>query len=782
MGVQAAKKPFRAAPAAAVLGGLAALVLGGGSAAAADQAVGVRCGDHGAYFRVVFDLPRSAPLSADPGAGRVALRWQEGWTLEGVEACRRAMAGLTAVERRGADRLEVRYAPSDLEVRTFPLEDPPRWVVDVGRIEGAEGAAPPAAASSGSGGEPPPVPPAPVAGMAEGGVPLPPAIPPQPPKALDEYRKRIQRGGVNEVVAELGAKARDGNAMSPALGFLLGTLHQRQGQELDAGRVLWNTARANPEHPYTTDALRTASKIFNGLGFHYQATKPLEAYLRHYPQDSNRATIQLRLGRLYALGDDPGAARGQLVPLLYQGSKGLQAKARLWLAYLLVEEGQFGEAAKQFRANRETVPGYFSAHPELIAAAGQAEVQGGDAGKALTLLREFSQRFSGHSRYPEALLLQGHAQGRQEAWRKALDLYRKVLGMEVQADLRARARAGVVEALHALGEVKTDSAVARLDTIAEGLPYSRAAWEARHTAARLLEGQERYGRALKQLGTLLGQGRPAERKRLRQRVHGLLPRAMRAKLESGAPFEAFKLFNRHAGDPPPPGAGKYATRALLALGALKAARRTLAEYQEAYGETVQSQRWEYEVAQGYREAGDPAGLAWIDGLLADGADHPWKAELGVERARLLAKLDRHEDLLRYVEKTSGLPGADAARLRARAQEALGRPKSAFRTLDGWLRGAAGSGVPGSLYAEAGDLAARVGQVYDARDYWQKALKAGVPDWQVRQLRVLLGVDALHREDFAGVKEYLKDVEGDGAFARTAATYTALMPMIRERLD
>ena len=88
---------------ARVLGGLGLLVLGllGSGPLAAQTAVGVRCAEHGAFYRVVFDLPRDAGLTVQEGAGSVRVPWQEGWTLQGVEACLRTIQGLAAVERSG---------------------------------------------------------------------------------------------------------------------------------------------------------------------------------------------------------------------------------------------------------------------------------------------------------------------------------------------------------------------------------------------------------------------------------------------------------------------------------------------------------------------------------------------------------------------------------------------------------------------------------------------------------------------------------------------------------
>ncbi|HKJ88954.1 MAG TPA: hypothetical protein VKA48_10645, partial [Gammaproteobacteria bacterium] len=317
--------------------------------------------------------------------------------------------------------------------------------------------------------------------------------------------------------------------------------------------------------------------------------------------------------------------------------------------------------------------------------------------------------------------------------------------------------------------------------IASSLPFSRASWEARQTAARLQEGAKRYGAALTQLGPLLGQGRPPERKRLRKEVDRLLPKAIRAELQDDNPFEGYKLFNRYAGKHPPPQAGRYAFRSLLELGALKAAHRVLDRFRGTYGETIRGKRWEYELARAYRQLGDPAGLDWIDALLDKQPAHPWASRLRLEKARLLKGLGRNGKLLRYLDAHPGLPAQPAGKLRAEALKAEKKPQQAYRALVRLDRGSGSEGLSGPLNAEAGDLAARIGKIYEARDYWKKALKAGVPDWQARQLRALLGVDALQREDFAGAREYLKGVKGDGPFARTAAIYSDLMPLIREQL-
>jgi TolA-binding protein len=753
--------------------GLAALPAG------AQTAVGVRCADHGAYYRVVFDLPGEAAMTARKQPGQVRLEWRGDWELDGVAACRRTLPGLEALAREG-EELVLRYTPDALEVRTFALDGPPRWVVDVGEVEpadeGAASSAPETAESDDGAAE------AQRLSVTTGGVPLPPAVPVQPPETLGEYRARVQRGEVDKVIAELEQQSQGETGLPPALGFYLGQLYERQSQELDAARTLWETAREFPDHPHAPEALRQAATLFDSLGFHYQASKPLEAYLRHYPLDPERSGIQLRLGRLYALGQDPGAARQELVPLLYQGPEALRPQARLWLAYLLSAGGEYGEAVEQFRTSREQAPDYFANHPGLMVAAGEAELQAGDPETARDLFRTYARKFPAHSRKAEVQVLRGHALSRLEQWRQAVDLYSQVIGGNAQADLKARAQAGIVEALHALDEVRTDAAVNRLVEIANSLPLSRAAWEARHAASRLLAGQERYGEALAQLGALSGQGRPPERRRLRQRLDRLLPQAMEAARAEGKPFQAFKQYNRYGGNRPPAEAGRQAFHSLLALGALKAARRTLVQYRDTFGETIQDKRWEYQLAKGYREAGDPAGLAFIDSLLGRDGTHPWAKQLRLERARLLKRTGRHERLLAYLDAHPGLPAEEALPMRAHAHEALGRPAKAYQVLARWDRRSQPQPLPGPVYAEAGDLASRSGQVYDARDYWRKALEAGVPDWQARQLRVLLGVDALQREDFAGVEKYLTEVKGDGAFARAAETYNALVPLIREKVD
>ncbi|MFB6261759.1 MAG: hypothetical protein ABEK42_14070, partial [Thiohalorhabdaceae bacterium] len=69
----------------------------------------------------------------------------------------------------------------------------------------------------------------------------------------------------------------------------------------------------------------------------------------------------------------------------------------------------------------------------------------------------------------------------------------------------------------------------------------------------------------------------------------------------------------------------------------------------------------------------------------------------------------------------------------------------------------------------------------ARDYWLRALDAGVPDRERRQLRALLGVDAVQREDFKGAKSHLDDLSGDGVFARAGKLYASLIPLIREQV-
>ncbi|HKJ89139.1 MAG TPA: tetratricopeptide repeat protein, partial [Gammaproteobacteria bacterium] len=432
------------------LGLLATVALGYAPVAPADAQVGVRCADHGAYFRVVLDLPADGKLTVSRSPGTVRLGWPKEWTLAGAEKCLRSIQGLDGLERKGGKDLVLSYSPAGLKARTMSLADPPRWVVDVGRVgQTEEGRARSGESASkepdGGGGSHP--------GGNYSGVPLPPAIPPEPPKELAEYRKRVARGGVNEVEKELGDKARGGKKLPASLGFLLGNLYQRQARDLDAAQALWHTARDHPGHPYSPEALRTAAAIYNRLGFHYEGAKPLEAFLRNYPRDPQRPLLQLRLGRLYALSNDPGAARQELVPLLYQGPEGLRPRARLWLAYLLDSAGEYAEAADKFRTARRQATKYFNSHPELMVAAGQADLMAGKANEAEGLLKEFTRRFHTHPRKVEAMVLRGQALARMGEWHQALGLYRQVLGGDAQADLKARARAGIVEALHALGNL-----------------------------------------------------------------------------------------------------------------------------------------------------------------------------------------------------------------------------------------------------------------------------------------------------------------------------------------
>ena len=737
--------------------GVAGLALAGG-AHAVD--VPLRCADHGGHFRLVFDLPGERPLAAFRADGTVVLDWPADWRPVAGDACRGdpRLRGW----RRQADHLVLTLG-GDQGARAFRLSAPARWVVDLGRVTGDLPRRAPL---------PPPVnPPA----------PLPHLVPPAPPEVVARARAMAEAGKVAAAIALLKEEGDAGNQPA-AVQFELGRLYAESGRALAAGQRLWRAAAQFPQHPAAPGALRRASGLFDRLGFHYQAAKPLESYLRNYPLDPEAMAIQLDLGRFYALAGEPGSAREELIPLTYQGAGGLALHAHFWLAYLLAENGDYQAARDEFQRLSQEDSDYLEAHPELLFAAAETQLETGEGAQAKALLANFLEGNRDHPLYLEALLLQGRALMAMEDWRRAGARFREVLDARPQADLRARARVGIARTDHALNRIGLEQAVARLEAVARGLPGSQPAREARLMAARMLAEAKRDGAALDQLRPVLARGDATARRRARTLVDRLLPREMAAALDAGEPFRAFRLFNRFAGERPSGTVRDRAFRGLLRLGALQGARRFLTATREDQGDTVQIQRWQWLLARGFRRAGAPVGVGWIDRVLDADPGHPRATALRVERARLLSRLDRHRELLRYLDRHAGLPRAQTAPLRARALKAQGRLKAAFRALDGFARQAPAGALPGPVLAEAGDLAARLDRVYRARDYWVRALEAGVPAWERLQLQALLGVDAVQREDFEGARAYLDGLPADSGFGRAGNLYASLIPVIRERLQ
>jgi hypothetical protein len=350
-----------------------------------------------------------------------------------------------------------------------------------------------------------------------------------------------------------------------------------------------------------------------------------------------------------------------------------------------------------------------------------------------------------------------------------------------QADLEARARAGLARADYALGRIGADTAVSRLKRIARGLPGSRAAIEARYEAARILAEAGAGGRALEQLRHVVEKGGPQVRERAQPLIARLLPAEMARARERGAPLEAFGLYSRYAGERPAVEVHQQAFRALMDLQALQAARRLIAKERQVRGESVRLRRWEWRLAREYRRARLPEGVEWVDEVLARDPDHPWSARLHVAQLRLLSELGRHGEVLERLSEQTGLPPGETVALRARAHKARGELERAFRLLDEYVRGAENGTLPGPLLGEAGDLAALTGKVYRARDYWVRALEAGVAPWERVQLQALLGVDAVQREDFSEARAYFAGLPEDGVFGQAAAVYSALTPLMRDHL-
>jgi hypothetical protein len=739
-------------------GPLLAALLAAGTAGAVE--VPVRCAEHDGHFRMVFDLPQQRELGAFRTGDTVALDWPPEWRPVDGGGCRsdQRLRGW----RRQDGRLVLVLA-GDPGARAFPLSDPPRWVVDVGRVDGNL----PSRA---------PLPP-----LVQRPAPLPRLIPPEPPEVLGEARALAEQQGPAAAIALLRRQGEPAEQPA-AVQFELGRLYAESGQGLKAAQRLWQAARDFPDHPAAPGGLRRASRLFDGLGFRYQAAKPLETYLRNYPLDPRAMAIQLDLGRLYALAGEAGSAREELIPLTYRASGDLARHADFWLAYLLVRGGDYAAADEAFTRLSGEEPGYLRAHPELLLAASRARLETGDAEGARAWLGDFLDGFDDHPRRLEALLLQGRALMALESWRRAGARFREVLDAKPQADLRARARAGLIRTDYALERIGLERAVARLKAVAAGLPGSRSAMEARLMAATILAEADRGGDALALLQPVLAHGDRRDRDRARPLVNRLLPREMAAALERDDPWRAYRLFNRFAAQPPAEAVSDRAFRALLRLGALQGARRFLQATRAEQGETLQLQRWQHRLARAFRRVAEPGGVAWIDGVLDANPEHHWAGAMRLERARLLSALDRHDDLLAYLDNQPGLPREATVPLRARARKAGGDLRGAFSVLDDFARQSGeGAALPAPALAEAGDLAARIGRPYRARHYWMRALEAGLPGWQRRQLQALLGVDAVQREDFAGARELLQGLPEETAFGRVAGLYDSLIPMLRERL-
>jgi hypothetical protein len=397
-------------------------------------------------------------------------------------------------------------------------------------------------------------------------------------------------------------------------------------------------------------------------------------------------------------------------------------------------------------------------------------------------LGTFVRRYRDHPRRLEAQLLRGRAEAQRENWASARTYFQQVLDAEAQADLAARARAGRTEAEYRLNRLTLDRAVDKLTNIARGLPYSRAAHEARLTAARLLADQDRNGDALEQLGRILRQGAAVDRRRVQSLVNRLLPEEMDKALGEDQPFRAFSLYARFSGPKPAGHTARRAFRALLDLGAYRSARKFLADFAERQGPTIEESRWEWELARAYERAGPPEeGLIWVDEVLGGAPDHPFSSELLLAKARLLNRGGRFGEALALLDRHPDLPATEAAWLRSRALKGSGELEAAYRVLDRHFRTRPTGEIPPVRLAAAGDLAARVGRVYSARDYWQRALDGDLPDWSRSQVRALLGVDAAQRADFEAAREHLEAVGEDGAVGRVAQGYLSLIPLMREQL-
>ena len=738
---------------------MAAVVFAGlaGGVQAAD--VPVRCADHDDHFRLVFDIPEQRSLIAHRAEDTVVLSWPDDWRPIDRNDCR--SDGRLSGWRQQDGRLVLEVGGAS-QARAFALSEPARWVVDLGRV-----------ASNLSRQAPLPEPVHPPA-------PLPTVVPDEPPQVLAQARSKAESGDTEAAIGLLEQEGEVGDQPA-AVQFELGRLYAENGQTLEAAQRLWRAASEFPGHPAAPGAFRRAADLFDRLDFHFQAAKPLESYLRNYPLEPRALSVQLELGRFYALAGEAGSAREELIPLTYEGTDELARHAHYWLAYLLAKGENFEDARAEMDRLLKQEPGYLEAHPELMLAAAESLLETGSPERARDGLAEFLGDNEGHPEYLRAMLLQGRALMALADWRRAAAGFQEVLDAQPQADLRARARAGLARAQQALDRISLEEALNRLEAVASGLPGSKAAMEARLMAARMLAEADRGGEALSQLYPVLEQGSPADRRDARPLVDRLLPPEMAAALEAGDPFQAFRLYNRFGGDNPSGTVRDRGFRALLRMGALKGARRFLKAARQAQGQTVQTERWQWLLARAYRKMAAPEGVGYMDGVLERRPGHPRERDLRLERARLLARLGRHGDLLSYLDRQSDLPKDQTVLLRARAHKAQGDLSAAFSELNRFAREAPEGALGGSVLAEAGDLAARLDRVYRARDYWLRALDAGVPDWERRQLRALLGVDAVHREDFKGAKSHLDDLSGDGVFARAGKLYASLIPLIREQV-
>lgn len=747
---------------------LVVTALAGAAPAGAVTDVPVRCGDHGERFRLVLDLPRDAELRAQRFPALVRLRWPSAWQLRGREACMDAISALHRLDVRGS-WLEIGFAPSGAGVRAFTLSGPPRWVVDLGQVESNLSLQAPL----------PPVVPAP--------APPPPLVPEEPGVDVAKLRERALRQGPEAVIPDLESRLRKTEEPGAALGFLLGSLLEEGGDRLRAAQLLWQTAKSHPGHPDAPRALRRSADIFNQLGFHYEAHKPLQGFLRFYTRHPDRAEVQLELGRAYALARAFGEAREELIPLVYDQPGAVGDKARLWLAYLLMQEGRMNPADEQFAEYGDEVQDYLRDEPELLFAAGKAALGAGRAERADRLFSIFQRLYSGNYRLPEVRLRHAMALGQLGRWSDARQRYNQVLQREPEADLTSLARVGMVEARQALGEVTPDAAVAQLDHLARGMPYSEAAVRARRVAARILEEEGERAGALAQLGFVLDQGTPAQRRAVRPQVDRLLPEEMRVALEEGDPFRAYRLYNRYAGSPPGLEVSRLALNTLARLRAFRAAQGVLEQVAPHDAGTVERERLEARLAEAYAEAGAADGVGWIDSVLATNPDHNWTTELRMARARILFQQGAYGAMRDFIAEHEGLAGLEADLLRARSLAREGRPGDGYRVLDNRLGKMEAPAAP--LLAEAGDLAARAGRPYSARRYWERALAAGeeegreeLPRWQREQLWTLLGIDAMQREDFSGAEQYLEQAaNAEGAFGRAASLIQSLEPVLKERL-
>ena len=724
--------------------------------------VGLRCAAHDSYDRLVFEVPAPEEVAVWRSTGQFRLGWSPDWTLVGEEACRRDLAALQGWARTEAFLIG-QIAPPEQQVRSFTISDPPRLVVDIGDV--------PASMP-----DSPPLPP-----LVAEPAPLPPLIPPEPSPALAALRQRVANGDLNPVVRLLEQRLSSEAGLSATLRFYLADLYERQGRRLAAARVLWQTGRANPEHPAARKALLDAATIFEEQGFPYEAAKPLQAFLRSYPLDPGSLRVQLRLGRLQALAGEAGSAREDLIPLTYRAAGALRERAEIWLAYILADEGRFDVAAQDFKRFRRTNEAYFRSHPALLFKAAQVALEQGQYEQAIEDLGLFERQYPNHPRRMEAAILRGRAEGRRGNWSAARPHFQRVVDAGRQADVTARARTGLVEADYRLNRETLDRAVDKLTAIAQSMPYSQAAREARLTAARLLADQNRNADALEQLGTIMQQGNQADRQRVQSLADRLLPEEMDRALEADQPFRAFSLFARFAGAQPPGATARRAYQALLQLGAFRNARKFLQAFAERVGPTIEEKRWQWQLAQAYAEAGPASeGATYVADVLSNDPGHPFAQRLRLVRARLLNQAGDYARTLTLLDRYRGLPAAEAAWLRAMALKGQGEQTAAYRVLSNHLATAEGEAQPARI-AEAGDLAAQVGRIYAARRYWKRALDGGLDGWQANQVLALLGVDAVQRADFQSARRFLASVDGDGTFAEVAATYQEMIPLMREQL-